>query len=89
MKAAALLGWKEGLLAADDRDEMIACVDSYGPFPSFEGVAAERIHGRLKSDKKTVKGKVHFVLPERIGAVRITADVDERNVLAAIEEALA
>jgi hypothetical protein len=28
------------------------------------------------------------VLPERIGAVKIRADVDERSVLAAIEEAL-
>jgi hypothetical protein len=32
---------------------------------------------------------VHFVLPERIGLVRITPDVNERHVLAAIEEALA
>jgi hypothetical protein len=31
---------------------------------------------------------VHFVLPERIGAVKITADVDEKLVLASIEEAL-
>jgi 3-dehydroquinate synthetase len=36
-----------------------------------------------------VKGKIHFVLPERIGAVKITSDVEERLVLAAIEEALA
>ena len=43
----------------------------------------------MKSDKKAVKGKIHFVLPERIGAVKITANVDERRVRAAIEEALA
>jgi hypothetical protein len=28
------------------------------------------------------------VLPERIGAVRIRADIDDQSVLAAIEEAL-
>jgi 3-dehydroquinate synthase len=89
MKAAALLGEKEGMLSGWDRGEIVGCVDSYGPFPTLAGVDAGRIFSRLKSDKKTVKGKVHFVLPERIGAVRITADVDERNVLAAIEEALA
>lgn len=88
MKAAALLGEKEGMLSSGDREEIIGCVDSYGPFPTL-GVDPGRIVTRLKSDKKTVKGKVHFVLPERIGAVRITADVDERNVLAAIEDALA
>jgi hypothetical protein len=36
-----------------------------------------------------VQGKIYFVLPERIGAVKITAEVQERNVAAAIEEALA
>ena len=42
----------------------------------------------MKSDKKTVRGRIHFVLPERIGAVRITADIEEPHVLRAIEEAL-
>jgi len=89
MKAAALLAAKEEMLSAADRGEIIDCVNSYGPFPSLEGIEAPRLAERLKSDKKTVKGKVHFVLPERIGAVKITADVDERNVASAIEDALA
>ena len=89
MKAAALLGEKEQMLAAGDKQEILQCVNSYGPFPAFHGIDAARLAGRLKSDKKTVKGKIHFVLPERIGAVKITADVQDRLVLAAIEEALA
>jgi len=88
MKAAALLAEMEGMLATDEKREIIECVDSYGPFPSVAGIEAARLAARLKSDKKTVKGKVHFVLPERIGAVTITADVQEKFVLAAIEEAL-
>ena len=88
MKAAAVLGEKEKMLAAEDRAEIVECVDSYGPFPALDGVKAERIFDRLKSDKKTVRGKVHFVIPERIGAVRITADVDEGHVREAIAEAL-
>jgi 3-dehydroquinate synthase len=89
MKAATLLGGMEQTLPPGDKQEIIACVDSYGPFPSLAGIDAGRLAARLKSDKKTVQGKIHFVLPERIGAVRITADVDERFVRAAIEEALA
>ena len=89
MKAAAILAERERLLAAEDRREIERCVNAYGPFPSLDGLDAARLTARLKSDKKTVKGKTHFVLPERIGAVKITPDVDERNVLAAIEEALA
>jgi 3-dehydroquinate synthase len=66
----------------------VQCINSYGPFPSLDGIDPARLAARLKNDKKTVQGKIHFVLPERIGSVRITADVDERQVLKAIEKAL-
>jgi 3-dehydroquinate synthase len=88
MKAAVILSEREGMLACADGQEIVQCVNSYGPFPTVAGIDPARLAGRLKSDKKTVKGKIHFVLPERIGAVKIRADVDERSVLAAIEEAL-
>jgi 3-dehydroquinate synthase len=89
MKAATLLGEKEHLLSAEDTCEILRCVNSYGPLPPLAGVDPARIAARLKSDKKTIQGKIHFVLPERIGAVKITSDVEERFVAAAIEEALA
>lgn len=77
------------MLPAGDKQEILECVNSYGPFPPLTGIDPSRLAARLKSDKKTVKGKIHFVLPERIGAVKITSNVEERFVLAAIEEALA
>jgi 3-dehydroquinate synthase len=89
MKAATLLGAMECLLSAEDKQEILRCVNSYGPLPPVAGIDPARIAARLRSDKKTVQGKIHFVLPERIGAVKITADVQERFVAAAIEEALA
>ncbi|MBZ5609287.1 MAG: 3-dehydroquinate synthase [Acidobacteriia bacterium] len=89
MKAAAALGEMERVLPREDREEIVECVNSYGPFPTVSGIDPRRLAARLKSDKKTLKGRIHFVLPERIGAVRITADVDERFVLKAIEDALA
>ena len=88
MKAAALLGAMERMLPPEDQQEILGCVNSYGPFPELGGIDPLRLAGRLKSDKKTVQGKIHFVLPERIGAVKITSDVDQRLVLRAIEEAL-
>ena len=75
MKAATLLGEMEHVLSPEDKQEILRCVNSYGPLPPLAGVDPARIAARLKSDKKTVKGKIHFVLPERIGAVKITADV--------------
>jgi 3-dehydroquinate synthase len=88
MKAATLLGAMERLLSDEDKQEILRCVNSYGPLPPVAGIDPARIAARLKSDKKTVQGRIHFVLPERIGAVKITADVQERLVAAAIEEAL-
>jgi 3-dehydroquinate synthase len=89
LKAAAALASLERVLRTEDKEQIRECVNAYGPLPSFSGIDPERLAARLKNDKKTVKGKIHFVLPERIGSVRITADVDERLVIRAIEEALA
>ena len=89
MKAAAELSRLEGLLSATDAQAITACIDSYESIPPLNGIDASRIAARLRSDKKTVRGRTHFVLAERIGATRVTADVSEANVLAAIRTALA
>ena len=39
-------------------------------------------------DKKTVKGQVHWVLPEEIGKVRVIAGIDDAIVRSSIAEAL-
>ena len=41
---------------------------------------------RLKFDKKTRRGVVHFILPREIGKVEITSDVGEPVVRAVVEE---
>jgi len=89
MKAATMLSRLEGVLSDSDGDAIIACIDSYASIPPLDGISAERIAARLRSDKKTVHGRTHFVLAERIGATRVTAGVSDANVLAAIGAALA
>jgi 3-dehydroquinate synthase len=89
MQAAAVLGRMEGMLSREDERRILDCVKAYGPFPPLNGLQAPRLAARLKSDKKTVRGKVHFVLPVRIGEVKITPDVNEKHVMSAIEESLA
>ena len=88
MKTAAILGRLEGSCTAEDAACIVECICKYGPFPNWRDLEAERLFARLKSDKKTVKGLVHFVLPVEIGTVKITPDVAEHNVLAAIKESL-
>jgi 3-dehydroquinate synthase len=88
MQAATLLARMAGVLDATSEATILSCIRAYGPLPSVAGLDPCKLHARLKGDKKTVRGRVHFVLPERIGRVRITADIDEHLALAAIEQAL-
>lgn len=89
MNAAAHLAAGAGLLAPDEARRITGTVERYGPIPPLEGISAEAIVGRLARDKKTLQGKVHFVLPERIGQVRIVSGLHEPLVLAAARAALA
>ena len=61
----------------------------YGPIPPLTASRAENLFARLVHDKKTVQGKVHFVLPVRIGEVTVVSGIDEKLVLDAIRSALA
>jgi 3-dehydroquinate synthase len=58
---------------------------SMGRLPKVD-VRSRNILKRLKSDKKTRNGVVHFVLPRDIGKVEIVNDVPEKAVLAAVDE---
>jgi 3-dehydroquinate synthase len=53
------------------------------PRMKFDGA---NIVKRLRSDKKTRKGLIHFVLPREIGKVEITTDVPMTIIRAAVEE---
>jgi 3-dehydroquinate synthase len=89
MRAATHLARSVGEVAERDAAGILDAVDHYGPIPSLRDIPAERIAARLVSDKKTIQGKVHFVLPRRIGEVAIVSGVDDDAVLSAICSALA
>jgi 3-dehydroquinate synthase len=88
MRAAAYLAEITGHLSAEDCVEIFDVLRLYGPIPPIEGINAENLFHRLAHDKKTVQGKVHFVLPVRIGEVVVVSGVDERLVREAIRLAL-
>lgn len=89
MRVAAALSHQTGLLAAPECSEIQEVLGRYGPIPSLAGVRAESLLARLGSDKKTLGGKVHFVLADRIGHACVRADADPALVRAATEQALA
>jgi 3-dehydroquinate synthase len=88
MRAATRLAERTGCLNASDASAIESVVDRYGPIPSLDGIVARNLAARLRSDKKTVQGKIHFVLPVRIGEVKIVTGVDDALVLESIEAAL-
>lgn len=88
MHAATHLAERTGHLSSAHASTIHRVIAKYGPIPPLDGIPAERLAARLKSDKKTVQGKVHFVLPVKVGDVAIVSGVDETLVLEAIEMAL-
>ena len=60
----------------------------YGPLPAAADLDPDRLLARLASDKKTLGGRVHFVLPTRIGSVTIRSGLADEAVRQATAEAL-
>lgn len=89
MRAAVYLAEHSGHLSAEDTVEILDLIKRYGPIPPVTGIPAENLLARLVHDKKTIQGKVHFVLPVRIGEVTVVSGVDPKLVDDAIRSALA
>ncbi|MCC7496739.1 MAG: 3-dehydroquinate synthase [Bryobacterales bacterium] len=88
MAAIVQLALLTGDLSASSASDVLKTILQYGPIPSLEDISSERLAMRLAQDKKTVLGQVHFVMPQRIGSVKVVSGVDEQLVLSAIRAAL-
>lgn len=89
MRAATILAERAGLLAPPEAAAIDEVIQGYGPIPGLKGIVSQNLAARLRSDKKTVQGSVHFVLPVAIGDVTVVSGMDEKLVLGSIEAALA
>jgi 3-dehydroquinate synthase len=89
MRAAVHLAHITGHLCAEDRVDILEMLRLYGPIPPLDGISAGNLHARLVHDKKTIQGKIHFVLPVRIGEATVVSGVPDNLVLEAIRSALA
>jgi 3-dehydroquinate synthase len=88
MRAAIFLGERSGYVSAEDCAEMLQTIGDYGPIPPLNGISSENLFARLMHDKKTIRSKIHFVLPVRIGEVKVVTDIPELVVREAIRSAL-
>src|ERR1700733_11040757 len=83
--AAIYIALSTGRLDSVTAGRIMNAVLGLGELPRMN-VKTANILKRLKSDKKTRQGVVHFILPREIGKVEITSDVPETAVRAAVEE---
>lgn len=75
-----------GVLDPSIGKRIVRLVQAVGPLPKLRGIKEERVLRLLLRDKKTVGGKIHWVLPVGIGQVRVTPDVTDAAVAAAFRD---
>lgn len=85
MIAATHIALSAGKLDSVTAGRISNAVIGFGDLPRMKWKTAA-ILKRLRYDKKTRQGAVHFVLPREIGKVEITSDVPEVIVRGAVEE---
>jgi 3-dehydroquinate synthase len=67
MMAAALLAHEIGVCRADYVSRIVALVRQIGPMPPWPDVPAKSLIDAMRSDKKTLHGKLRFVLSPSLG----------------------
>jgi 3-dehydroquinate synthase len=85
MAAAAMIGTAVRKTSPDLAQRIVSSVLAYSPLPEVNS-RAEDIVRRIRGDKKTVDGKVNFVLAVSIGKVIISNRVPDEVVAHAVEQ---
>ncbi|HEV2177496.1 MAG TPA: 3-dehydroquinate synthase [Terriglobia bacterium] len=87
-RLAERLGVLKPAAGATDSDaaRIVRLVRAVGPLPPIRDLAPAGVARLLPQDKKTVAGRIHWVIPERIGKVRIVTDVELREAAAAFRD---
>ena len=88
MLAAGWLSVRLGLATPDDYERLANLVSAFNLPKQAENCAADKIYADMFRDKKTLQGKIHWVLMQGIGKTVIKNDVPENLVKEAIEKIL-
>jgi 3-dehydroquinate synthase len=81
MICAALLGHEIAGLPADSAVRLIALIRRLGPLPPWPKTSPRELLETMRTDKKTLRGKLRFVLSPEIGRARTYDNVQEKDVL--------
>jgi len=81
---AARLAERIEILGPHDAARIRSLLRRVGPLPPIDDLTPGGILALLPRDKKAVGGRIHWVLPERVGKMLITAEVPPAQVRAAL-----
>ena len=83
---ATRLAERVRLLKRGEGEKIAGLVRRVGRVPAIRDLGVDEVLQYLARDKKTVNGRVHWVLPERVGKVRIVTDVPAVEVAQAFRD---
>ena len=84
MKAAAYISLKRGLLTQAEFERISEILKKYG-FDQMTEIDEEKIFEFMAKDKKSIDGRVKFILPNAVGSVIDTFDVGREEIREAFE----
>jgi 3-dehydroquinate synthase len=84
--AAIRLGELLDMTRTSEAKRMSELVRRVGPLPKITDLDASRVVSFLSRDKKAIANRLHWVIPERIGKMKIVTDVPERTAAAAFSD---
>ena len=80
MVCAADFAYREGVCDQETARRIRNIATAYGLRTEPPRIDVERIKTSMAMDKKVVGGSIRFVLPTKIGEVKVTSDYDEKNL---------
>jgi len=86
MMAASRLAVEMEMLSPGDEERIAKMIASVGPLPAWPPIAAAQLIAAMQADKKTRAGRLRFVLPEEIGAVRCGVEAEEEMLVRVLRE---
>ena len=86
MIGAALISEKISYVDAEKVSRLKNLIERFGMFTKCEGCTVEGVYDALFRDKKTVGGKINWVLMKNFGNVEIVDNISEKIVKEALQE---
>ena len=86
MIAAARLAVEKRMLSPREEERIAKVIARVGPLPAWPSIPPAQLIAAMQADKKTRAGRLRFVLPERIGAVRCGVEAEEEMLVRVLRE---